>query len=133
MDARQINLQVRHDSIKTMLEKFSVNSSELKWDSDKKSLLIESILLNLPIGSFTFYGFNECIDGNNRFLSVRSFMQDEFMLSNLSYLSFENRFFTELPQWNIRRIEEYITTINYIQPYCEKEVKKDLYLRFGKR
>jgi len=61
------------------------------WDFKKKSLLIESILMNVPIPPIFLleYDFSryEVMDGQQRLDAITSFYNDEFELSGLTYWS----------------------------------------------
>ena len=74
----------------------------LRWSNKKKSLLIESFLLNIPVPPiFLFerdYNQYEVIDGRQRLDAVRSFLGNEFSLRGLEYWPELNRQrFTDLP------------------------------------
>ena len=62
----------------------------LKWDNKRKSLLIESLLLNIPIPPLFFYEKDmasyEVMDGQQRINAIREFYNNEFKLSNLNIL-----------------------------------------------
>jgi hypothetical protein len=74
----------------------------LRWPLRKRSLLIESFLLNIPVPPiFMFerdYNEYEVIDGRQRLEAIRSFLGNEFALTGLEYWSELNRKrFRELP------------------------------------
>ncbi|MDD7835177.1 DUF262 domain-containing protein [Paenarthrobacter sp. AB444] len=74
----------------------------LRWPLRKRSLLIESFLLNIPVPPiFMFerdYNEYEVIDGRQRLEAIRSFLGNEFPLSGLEYWPELNRKrFRELP------------------------------------
>ncbi|GAB4084010.1 hypothetical protein GCM10028784_06400 [Myceligenerans cantabricum] len=75
----------------------------LRWPNKKKSLLIESFLLNIPVPPiFLFerdYNEYEVIDGRQRLDAISSFLNNEFSLSGLEYWTELNRKrFLDLPQ-----------------------------------
>ncbi|WP_309063302.1 DUF262 domain-containing protein [Streptomyces sp.] len=75
----------------------------LRWTNKKKSLLIESFLLNIPVPPiFLFerdYNAYEVIDGRQRLDAVSTFLANEYALSGLEYWPELNRKrFTDLPQ-----------------------------------
>lgn len=75
----------------------------LRWNNRKKSLLIESFLLNIPVPPiFLFekdYNAYEVIDGRQRLDAVSSFLGNDFALSGLEYWSELNKKrFNELPK-----------------------------------
>lgn len=74
----------------------------LRWPLRKRSLLIESFLLNIPVPPiFMFerdYNEYEVIDGRQRLEAIRSFLGNEYALSGLEYWPELNRKrFRELP------------------------------------
>ncbi|MCT1722994.1 DUF262 domain-containing protein [Kocuria marina] len=74
----------------------------LRWPLRKRSLLIESFLLNIPVPPiFMFerdYNEYEVIDGRQRLEAIRSFLGNEFALTGLEYWPELNRKrFRELP------------------------------------
>jgi hypothetical protein len=64
--------------------------NEVWGDNDKKSLFIESILLNIPVPVFYVYETGEgkklIIDGKQRLSTLRDFHANKFRLTNLKYL-----------------------------------------------
>lgn len=61
----------------------------LRWDIRKRSLLIESFLLNIPVPPVFLYeeDYNvfEVIDGRQRLDTIRSFLANDFALRGLEY------------------------------------------------
>jgi hypothetical protein len=75
----------------------------LRWPSKKKSLLIESFLLNIPVPPiFLFerdYNSYEVIDGRQRLDAISSFLSNDFPLTGLQYWpELNNRRFLDLPE-----------------------------------
>lgn len=75
----------------------------LRWPNKKKSLLIESFLLNIPVPPiFLFerdYNEYEVIDGRQRLDAISSFLNNDFSLTGLEYWKELNRKrFLDLPQ-----------------------------------
>jgi hypothetical protein len=73
-----------------------------RWDKKKKSLLIESLLMNIPIPPvFLFekdYNSYEVMDGLQRLTTINEFLNDKFKLYSLEYWSELNgKKFTDLP------------------------------------
>jgi len=60
-----------------------------RWDNSKRSLLIESLLLNIPIPPiFLFekeYGVYEVIDGRQRLETLKDFLSNNISLRGLKY------------------------------------------------
>jgi len=67
----------------------------LRWSRRQKSLLIESLLLNIPIPPVFFYESDlaryEVMDGQQRINSIHEFLNNDFALFGLQELSFLNR------------------------------------------
>jgi len=63
----------------------------LRWTTKQKSLLIESLLLNIPIPAVYFYESDlaryEVMDGQQRLSAISSFFNNEFKLSGLTVLA----------------------------------------------
>ena len=79
----------------------------LRWDQKKKSRLIESFIMNVPVPPVFLYetelGRFEVMDGQQRLNSIVDFMQNRFKLSGLKTWEVLNgRIFSELPP-SIRR------------------------------
>lgn len=82
------------------------------WDDTKKSRLIESILIKVPLPVFYFDSRNEdkwtIVDGLQRVSTLNEFIiEKKLKLSNLEYLEeFNNCSYAELPRSMQRRIQE---------------------------
>ncbi|UTM47420.1 DUF262 domain-containing protein [Glutamicibacter mysorens] len=75
----------------------------LRWTTKKKSLLIESFLLNIPVPPiFLFerdYNEYEVIDGRQRLDAISSFLSNEYSLTGLEYWpELNRRRFLDLPK-----------------------------------
>ena len=88
-------------------ERKKINTSpayqrRLRWTTKKRSLLIESFLLNIPVPPiFLFehdYNEYEVIDGRQRLESIKEFLNNNFALAGLEYWSeLERKRFNDLP------------------------------------
>lgn len=72
-------------------------------DPIKKSLFIESLLLNIPIPIFYAYDAGDSqlsiIDGKQRLTTIKDFLENKFVLKKIKYLKeFEGKTFDELPE-----------------------------------
>lgn len=105
------------------------------WDNRRKSLLIESLMLRIPIPAFYFDEDNNSkktvIDGLQRLSAINSYMNGEFTLSGLQYLQAEcgGRLFTELQQKYQTRIEDAQLTVNILDSRSPENVKFDIFRR----
>ncbi|HEX5181883.1 MAG TPA: DUF262 domain-containing protein [Allosphingosinicella sp.] len=74
----------------------------LRWSDTQKSLLIESLLLNVPIPPLFFFESDlaryEVMDGQQRLNAIKEFLSGDFSLRGLTVLSALNgRRYTKLP------------------------------------
>jgi hypothetical protein len=74
-----------------------------RWSNKKRSLLIESFLMNIPIPPvFLFekeYNAYEVVDGRQRLDTIRDFFDNSFALTGLGYWSeFNGKRFKKLPR-----------------------------------
>jgi len=109
----------------------------LVWNDRKKSLLIESLMLRIPIPSFYFYedddGHKYVIDGLQRLSTIFDYVNGEFSLSGLQYLT-ENcsgKKFHELDQKYISRIEDTQLSVNILDSRTPELVKFDVFTRIN--
>lgn len=73
-----------------------------RWDIKKRSQLIESFLMNIPVPSVflyeNYYNQYEIMDGKQRIDTLRSFLNDEFALRGLEFWKeLDDKRFSELP------------------------------------
>lgn len=115
------------------------------WDNVRKSRLIESILLNIPLPMFYFSrdknGKLQVVDGLQRLTTIYKFFKNEFKLSKLEYLSkdCEGRYYkrTDLPETRslrpqlIRALRRYQIDCNVIEPSTPENVKLDIFKRLN--
>lgn len=105
------------------------------WDNRRKSLLIESLMLRIPIPAFYFDEDNDgkktVIDGLQRLSAISSYMNGEFTLSGLQYLQDEcgGCRFNELQQKYQTRIEDAQLTVNVLDSRSPENVKFDIFRR----
>lgn len=81
----------------------------LVWDPRRKSLLIDSIMLGIPISSFYFQedyeGNKIVIDGLQRLSTISQFMDNEFALRELQYLNYNRCRYCDLPQKYVNKVD----------------------------
>ena len=105
------------------------------WDDVRKSRLIESLMLRIPIPAFYFDEDNDgkktVIDGLQRLTAVNEYMDDIFHLTGLQYLQAEcgSKYFSELQQKYRTRIEDAQLTVNILDPRSPADVKFDIFRR----
>ena len=118
------------------------------WDEKRKSRLIESVLLRIPLPSFYFSEDNngnfEVVDGLQRLCAIFHFVDHAKLndatqaqlaplrLSNLQYLTEMNgKSFAELGRPFQRRINELEINVNVIRATTPKEVMFNVFARLN--
>lgn len=143
-DAEKIRVDQQMLSVKYMLELMEQELIELNpgyqrrrvWkDNKKKSLLIESLMLRIPIPAFYFYenedGKYQVIDGQQRLTTIKEFVNGEFRLSGLEYLGkeYNKRKFDDLDTKYIQRIYRTQIAVNILDARSPKNVIYDIFRR----
>ena len=131
-------------SVKYMLELMEEGLIELNpgyqrnrvWkDNRRKSLLIESLMLRIPIPAFYFYenedGEYQVIDGQQRLATIREFVSGKFKLSGLEYLGkeYNKKGFKELDIKYVQRIYRTQIAVNILDARSPKKVIYDIFRR----
>ena len=105
------------------------------WDDVRKSRLIESLLLKIPLPAFYLDAAQEdrwqVIDGLQRLSTLDAFVnQQSLTLQGLEYLvDLEGKKFGELSQLEQDRIEETELTLIMLYPQTPKKVKYTIFRR----
>lgn len=106
------------------------------WDDRRRSRLIESLLLRIPIPSF-YVSADErnlwrVVDGVQRISTIHRFARNEFPLRGLEYLAaFEGKRHDGLPRALQRRIEETEFGFHIVEPGTPPEVMFNLFTRLN--
>ena len=106
------------------------------WDNSKASLLIESILLNVPIPVVYMAEDNEnrwnVVDGLQRLYSLKRFFSDEFKLSKLEILpELKGLKYSQLNPKAKRILRNGIIRIIVIFQESHHEIKYDIFMRLN--
>ena len=104
------------------------------WDGARKSALIESLLLRIPIPAFYLdedsAGNKSVIDGMQRLSTIHSYMNNEFPLEKMQYLfQCEKKYFRDLEPKLRGRIEDTELAVNILDEKCPQRVKFDVFRR----
>lgn len=110
------------------------------WDQNRKSLLIQSMIESYPIPAFYFVkgktGVYECLDGQQRSLTIKEFLNGEFVLSDSvpaavsedgTVYEIAGKSFSELDEWMQDAIKDYSLTIYYFEDITEDEIAEIFY------
>jgi len=145
-DAEKIRIEQRMLSLKYMKELLDLGLLNLSPDFQRntvwkeikrKSLLIESLMLRIPIPAFYFYEDEESvlhvIDGLQRLTTINEFLNGEFKLKGLQYLqeSCDGKRFNELVPKYASRIYMTQLAVNVIDARTPSQVKYDLFRRIN--
>lgn len=151
-DPKLIRVDPKNFSVQMVVDMINMQEIDLApafqrrfvWnDITRKSRLIESLLLRIPIPVFYFaqdeQGMFQVVDGVQRLTVLKSFMNNEFKLKNLEYLKDcegkwykkENCLEDSLDSLYTRRIEQTQLYINIIDPQTPNKVKYDIFRRIN--
>lgn len=110
---------------------------ESVWKYDRKSELIESVLMGLPLPIFYFnqdrYGRLIVVDGRQRLTALFEYMADKYALRNLKILpEFNDKKFSQLLPLYQTRIEDYQIQAHVILPPTPDRIKFDIFDRVNR-
>ncbi|MDR1482191.1 MAG: DUF262 domain-containing protein [Synergistaceae bacterium] len=123
-----------HDSRLFVIPDYQRNAV---WDDNDRSAFIESLLLGLPI-PFLFFcerenGIIEIVDGVQRVTTLNSFVNNNFVLKNLSKLTALNGFtFENFSEATQRKFRNKTLRIILLDSDTPVESRKDLFSRVNK-
>ncbi len=106
------------------------------WNSQQKSRLVESILLQIPLPAFYFAedseGMMHIVDGLQRLSTVSDFVENVFSLKGMEYLdNIRGKYFRELPPPMRRRIHNAQIVVHVIDPKTPTGIKYDIFKRIN--
>lgn len=126
--------QIEHWISVGMLNLSPEYQRNLVWDEKRNSALIESLLLRIPIPAFYLDedsdGNKSVIDGMQRLSAIHLYLNNEFCLTKMQYLSHcENKYFRDLEPKFRARIEDTALAVNILDEKCPQMVKFDVFRR----
>lgn len=156
-DPSKIDIQVKPLAITSLLSRLKFDELDLTpdfqrqanlWDQKRKSRLVESILLRIPLPSFYFSENDDAVfsvvDGLQRLCTLFHFMDvaelnraakidlKPLKLTGLQYLKeLEGKSFTDLDAKYRRRVSELEITANIIRPGTPAAVKFNVFARLN--
>lgn len=112
------------------------------WDNKRRSRLIESLLLGLPLPSFFFSEMEDgklaVVDGVQRLTSIKFFFENKLILSDLQYLKSCNGLtyqqieeLKKIPLLQLRRFRQTQFTCHVILASSHEDLKYDLFTRLN--
>ena len=106
------------------------------WNDERKSRLIESLLLRIPLPVFYVAADEKenwsVVDGLQRTSTINDFVTGQFPLKKLEYLTkFDGLVFENLPRTMQRRIRETQLVVNVIEPGTPEEVMFNIFHRIN--
>lgn len=150
-DPKDVDIRLQHFTVDRIIQMINDNELEISeendlqrlpdiWDEKRKSLLIESLMINLPLPMFYLDGSERpwrVIDGLQRFTTLFQFISEKspekFELKKLEYLKKEYHSYTydELPLFMQRRILEAPIEAFVINPGTSPAVKYSIFQRIN--
>lgn len=141
------SIRIRNFSlpVSTMLDRIHEGDTDLQpsfqrrlgiWTHGKKSRLVESLLLRIPIPVF-YAAADELdrwsvVDGIQRLSTLDGYVENQYQLRGLQYLqAYEGMYFHELPRHFQRRITETQLVVNVIEHGTPEEVMFNIFLRIN--
>jgi len=150
-DPNDVDIRLEHFTVEEVVELIENNKLEIieendlqrlpnLWDIRRKSLLIESLMIKLPLPIFYFDGSDkiwQVIDGLQRLTTLFQFIspkhEKHFRLQQLEYLAedFNGLSFDELPLYIKRRILDSSIEAYVINPGTPLSVKYNIFNRIN--
>ncbi|MFG2696683.1 DUF262 domain-containing protein [Kitasatospora sp. NPDC048407] len=143
----QIRVNTSQFSLRNILDQIDEGSIELApdfqrlqvWRTDQKSLLVESLLLQIPLPAFYFAedadGSFRVVDGLQRLSTLHAFVrggESRFALGKLEHLNdLKNMRFDDLPVPFQRRINNTQLIVNVIDPTTPRGVTYEIFKRIN--
>ncbi len=106
------------------------------WDNEKKSGLIESILIGIPIPCIYVYLDNDTktevvIDGQQRLTTIKNFVKNNFPFINNNFEELNNKYFIELPEQLQNKILQSKVNFCCFNNISDKEILFEFFKRYN--
>jgi hypothetical protein len=145
LNPKDIKIEVKQLVLQNILDRLEYNEISFYteyqraanlWKANQQSLLIESILLQLPLPAFYFDIKDdakwEVVDGLQRLSAIRNFVFGQLRLDNVEYLGqIKGCTFDQLPREMQRRFKEFNITAYLINKDNPPEIKFNLFKRIN--
>jgi hypothetical protein len=107
------------------------------WKEDRSSLLIESIIMNVPIPPLYFAeeidGKWLVIDGLQRLSAIKKFYENEYGLKKLEIIrELEGLKYKDLPPKSKGLLDDGLLRVNVIKKNSHPDIKYDIFMRLNK-
>ena len=144
-DSSKIKIRTTHVVVNLLVERVRHNEIDLNpefqrnvgiWNKQRRSRLIESLLIRIPIPLFYVASDDEenwtVVDGIQRISTIYSYVQGDFPLTHLEYRKdLDGKYFEDLPRPMQRRIYETQLIMNIIEPGTPEEVMFNIFNRIN--
>lgn len=141
VEPKNFPLKQIYDMIKSGdLQLYPNFQRNLVWDNFRKSRLIESVLLRIPLPMFYFSQDDEgvlfVVDGLQRLNAIKEFMDNKLILKNLEYLDqYEGKTYSDkgnaIDDKHRRWFNMTQIVVNVIDPQSPTRVKYDIFRRLN--
>lgn len=141
VESKTFSLRQIYDMIESKdLDLYPDFQRNLVWDNFRKSRLIESILLRIPLPMFYFSqdddGVLSVVDGLQRLSAIHEFMKNKLILKDLEYLDkCENKTYNGpkngIDDKYVRWFNMTQIIVNVIDPQSPPKVKFDIFRRIN--
>jgi len=144
-DAEKISISNKKISLSNVMSRWSrnlIHAAEMQrredlWDNGKKSRLIESLMLKIPLPLFYAAGSKDdqlfVVDGLQRLSAIKGYiLEDKYKLEALEFLKeLEGKNFNGLPERMQIRINETELDFAIISPDSPPEVQRNIFKRLN--
>ncbi|GHV85485.1 hypothetical protein AGMMS50230_10930 [Spirochaetia bacterium] len=144
-DPQEISIASKGISLDAVIRRINTNTIRLSpdfqrnvvWDNKRKSLLIESLMLNIPIAMFYVSddgkGNWEVVDGLQRLTAIKEFIVDKkFKLEKLEFWTqYNGKGLDDLPPIPYNQIMETEFNFVIIQPTTQDVIKYNIFKRIN--